>query len=170
MAIEIFKPQQVFLRLLVQERVIRWHLGAGGGILCSSLGDRVAEWLSVRVLEADSATYSCVTLAKLLSLLGNGYDHRCAQKIGCMCFSALPTPQRLPFTIPELVHASPCRSSDGVFYTGKHPSSPVGPAGHSADRLHALSGSPRERAPFPPPQAGSRMPGLWWTLSQGRRR
>ncbi|XP_034525454.1 serine/threonine-protein kinase/endoribonuclease IRE2-like [Ailuropoda melanoleuca] len=27
---------------------------------------------------------------------------------------------RLPFTIPELVHASPCRSSDGVFYTGKH--------------------------------------------------
>lgn len=28
--------------------------------------------------------------------------------------------QRLPFTIPELVHASPCRSSDGVFYTGKH--------------------------------------------------
>ncbi|XP_057171145.1 serine/threonine-protein kinase/endoribonuclease IRE2 isoform X2 [Ursus arctos] len=24
---------------------------------------------------------------------------------------------RLPFTIPELVHASPCRSSDGVFYT-----------------------------------------------------
>lgn len=27
--------------------------------------------------------------------------------------------QKLPFTIPELVHASPCRSSDGVFYTGK---------------------------------------------------
>ncbi|KAK2494043.1 hypothetical protein MC885_008058 [Smutsia gigantea] len=26
---------------------------------------------------------------------------------------------RLPFTIPELVHASPCRSSDGVFYTGQ---------------------------------------------------
>ncbi|TKC46544.1 hypothetical protein EI555_001832 [Monodon monoceros] len=26
---------------------------------------------------------------------------------------------RLPFTIPELVHASPCRSSDGVFYTGR---------------------------------------------------
>ncbi|MBZ3876628.1 Serine/threonine-protein kinase/endoribonuclease IRE2, partial [Sciurus carolinensis] len=25
---------------------------------------------------------------------------------------------KLPFTIPELVHASPCRSSDGVFYTG----------------------------------------------------
>lgn len=33
-------------------------------------------------------------------------------------------PQKLPFTIPELVHASPCRSSDGVFYTGKHLSSP----------------------------------------------
>uniref|UniRef100_G1PJZ9 non-specific serine/threonine protein kinase n=1 Tax=Myotis lucifugus TaxID=59463 RepID=G1PJZ9_MYOLU len=27
--------------------------------------------------------------------------------------------QKLPFTIPELVHASPCRSSDGVFYTGR---------------------------------------------------
>ncbi|KAB1263751.1 Serine/threonine-protein kinase/endoribonuclease IRE2 [Camelus dromedarius] len=26
---------------------------------------------------------------------------------------------RLPFTVPELVHASPCRSSDGVFYTGR---------------------------------------------------
>jgi len=28
--------------------------------------------------------------------------------------------QKLPFTIPELVHASPCRSSDGVFYTGEY--------------------------------------------------
>ena len=27
--------------------------------------------------------------------------------------------QKLPFTIPELVHASPCRSSDGVLYVGK---------------------------------------------------
>ena len=122
-AAEIFKSQRVFLRLLVQERVIRWHLGTGGGIYCSSFGGRVAEWLIVWVLEAGSATYSCVTLAKLLSLSGNGYDQRCAQRIGCMCFSALPAPQRLPFTIPELVHASPCRSSDGVFYTGKHPSS-----------------------------------------------
>ncbi|XP_061425965.1 LOW QUALITY PROTEIN: serine/threonine-protein kinase/endoribonuclease IRE1-like [Lethenteron reissneri] len=26
---------------------------------------------------------------------------------------------KLPFTIPELVHASPCRTSDGVLYTGK---------------------------------------------------
>ncbi|XP_040829651.1 serine/threonine-protein kinase/endoribonuclease IRE2 [Ochotona curzoniae] len=26
---------------------------------------------------------------------------------------------KLPFSIPELVHASPCRSSDGVFYTGR---------------------------------------------------
>ncbi|KAM5227708.1 serine/threonine-protein kinase/endoribonuclease IRE2 [Ctenodactylus gundi] len=26
---------------------------------------------------------------------------------------------KLPFTIPELVHASPCRSSDGIFYTGR---------------------------------------------------
>uniref|UniRef100_A0A8C0HK28 Serine/threonine-protein kinase/endoribonuclease IRE1 n=1 Tax=Chelonoidis abingdonii TaxID=106734 RepID=A0A8C0HK28_CHEAB len=27
--------------------------------------------------------------------------------------------QKLPFTIPELVQSSPCRSSDGVLYTGK---------------------------------------------------
>lgn len=27
--------------------------------------------------------------------------------------------QKLPFTIPELVQASPCRSSDGILYTGK---------------------------------------------------
>lgn len=27
-------------------------------------------------------------------------------------------PKKLPFTIPELVAASPCRSSDGVLYTG----------------------------------------------------
>ncbi|XP_039269837.2 serine/threonine-protein kinase/endoribonuclease IRE1-like [Styela clava] len=26
---------------------------------------------------------------------------------------------KLPFTIPELVHASPCRSSDGILYTGR---------------------------------------------------
>uniref|UniRef100_A0A4W4GAY1 Serine/threonine-protein kinase/endoribonuclease IRE1 n=1 Tax=Electrophorus electricus TaxID=8005 RepID=A0A4W4GAY1_ELEEL len=26
---------------------------------------------------------------------------------------------KLPFTIPELVHSSPCRSSDGMLYTGK---------------------------------------------------
>uniref|UniRef100_A0A8B9K7L1 Serine/threonine-protein kinase/endoribonuclease IRE1 n=1 Tax=Astyanax mexicanus TaxID=7994 RepID=A0A8B9K7L1_ASTMX len=26
---------------------------------------------------------------------------------------------KLPFTIPELVHSSPCRSSDGILYTGK---------------------------------------------------
>lgn len=27
-------------------------------------------------------------------------------------------PKKLPFTIPELVATSPCRSSDGVLYTG----------------------------------------------------
>lgn len=27
--------------------------------------------------------------------------------------------QKLPFTIPELVQASPCRSSDGILYTGE---------------------------------------------------
>lgn len=33
--------------------------------------------------------------------------------------SALVPEQKLPFTIPELVQASPCRSSDGVLYMGK---------------------------------------------------
>lgn len=33
----------------------------------------------------------------------------------CVSFSK----QKLPFTIPELVQASPCRSSDGVLYMGK---------------------------------------------------
>lgn len=27
--------------------------------------------------------------------------------------------KKLPFTIPELVTAAPCKSSEGVFYTGK---------------------------------------------------
>ena len=27
--------------------------------------------------------------------------------------------KKLPFTIPELVAASPCKSSDGILYTGK---------------------------------------------------
>ena len=27
--------------------------------------------------------------------------------------------QKLPFTIQELVQASPCKSSDGILYTGK---------------------------------------------------
>lgn len=27
--------------------------------------------------------------------------------------------QKLPFTIPELVQASPCRSSDGILYMGE---------------------------------------------------
>lgn len=27
--------------------------------------------------------------------------------------------QKLPFTIPELVQSAPCRSSDGILYTGE---------------------------------------------------
>lgn len=27
--------------------------------------------------------------------------------------------QKLPFTIPELVQSAPCRSSDGMLYTGE---------------------------------------------------
>lgn len=33
----------------------------------------------------------------------------------CTLLSVL---QKLPFTIPELVQSSPCRSSDGILYTG----------------------------------------------------
>lgn len=36
--------------------------------------------------------------------------------------------QKLPFTIPELVQSSPCRSSDGVLYTGTR-APPQGPPG-----------------------------------------
>lgn len=49
------------------------------------------------------------------------------------------TSQKLPFTIPELVHASPCRSSDGVFYTGEHLCSlwVASPASRDRDLGHA---------------------------------
>lgn len=33
----------------------------------------------------------------------------------CVCVCA----QKLPFTIPELVQSAPCRSSDGMLYTGE---------------------------------------------------
>lgn len=47
--------------------------------------------------------------------------------------------QKLPFTIPELVHASPCRSSDGVFYTGEYLCSPwmASPDSRKGDLGHA---------------------------------
>lgn len=37
----------------------------------------------------------------------------------CNAHSFIFLKQKLPFTIPELVQASPCRSSDGVLYMGK---------------------------------------------------
>lgn len=49
--------------------------------------------------------------------------HRLSQhraSYGCLMFiSIILLKQKLPFTIPELVQASPCRSSDGVLYMGK---------------------------------------------------
>lgn len=43
--------------------------------------------------------------------------------------------QKLPFTIPELVQSSPCRSSDGVLYTGtQRPAAPPGQGGGEAER------------------------------------
>lgn len=50
--------------------------------------------------------------------------------------------QKLPFTIPELVQSSPCRSSDGVLYTGTRAlgQGPVA-AGGSARGAGGLSGT-----------------------------
>lgn len=36
-----------------------------------------------------------------------------------MMASGIEVLQKLPFTIPQLVASSPCRSSDGILYTGK---------------------------------------------------
>lgn len=86
-----------------------------------------------------------------------------------------PSPQKLPFTIPELVHASPCRSSDGIFYTGKRPSAPAcgarpstrdlgpaGPAGHRRNRLHTLSQALLSAGTLPP--ATGRKQDAWFVV------
>ncbi|XP_045704759.1 serine/threonine-protein kinase/endoribonuclease IRE2 isoform X6 [Phyllostomus hastatus] len=48
-----------------------------------------------------------------------GSDRWTPLRLWLLMVALLGTHQKLPFTIPELVHASPCRSSDGVFYTGR---------------------------------------------------
>lgn len=53
--------------------------------------------------------------------------------------------QKLPFTIPELVQASPCRSSDGVLYMGKANSQ----LGVSPFELNTLYSSVSSSSPHP---------------------
>lgn len=46
---------------------------------------------------------------------------RCYTCCAVLILCVFITPkQKLPFTIPELVQASPCRSSDGILYMGKN--------------------------------------------------
>lgn len=56
--------------------------------------------------------------------------------------------QKLPFTIPELVQSSPCRSSDGVLYTGTR-APPQGPPGlrWGGGPAEWLQGERRARGP-----------------------
>lgn len=56
---------------------------------------------------------------------------RRAELRGTLCWHrchSVSVLQKLPFTIPELVQSSPCRSSDGVLYTGTR-APPQGPPG-----------------------------------------
>ena len=57
--------------------------------------------------------------------------------------------KKLPFTIPELVTASPCRSSDGILYTGKSPTQTdtglmTAFSGHSSDAILYTGESPTQ--------------------------
>lgn len=81
----------------------------------------------------------CPVTRLLLVILGRVWHSKCS---ACFCPYPLLGPfssQKLPFTIPELVHASPCRSSDGVFYTGEYPCSlwRPNPASRNGDLGHA---------------------------------
>uniref|UniRef100_A0A8D2L2R4 non-specific serine/threonine protein kinase n=1 Tax=Varanus komodoensis TaxID=61221 RepID=A0A8D2L2R4_VARKO len=58
---------------------------------------------------------------ELLQLLKSLPEGRCSLRASLVTsfLPSLPPFQKLPFTIPELVRSSPCRSSDGIIYTGK---------------------------------------------------
>ncbi len=47
--------------------------------------------------------------------------------------------KKLPFTIPELVAASPCKSSDGILYTGKKVDTWISVDRHTGDRQGTIS-------------------------------
>lgn len=81
--------------------------------------------------------------------------------------------QKLPFTIPELVQSSPCRSSDGVLYTG------IGGSWGCGGLRQGLSWSSwgqaglwglTKKAFSSFLQGRSRTRGSLWTPSQGRSR
>lgn len=54
---------------------------------------------------------------------GTAASHLCDSMLFCALLDlcGILFLQKLPFTIPELVQASPCRSTDGLLYTGKDP-------------------------------------------------
>lgn len=85
----------------------------------------------------------------------------------------LPLPcsvlQKLPFTIPELVQSSPCRSSDGVLYTGTGGSWRTWGAQWSFWGWAGLWGLIKKPFSFFF-QGRSRTRGSLWTPSQGRSR
>ncbi len=47
--------------------------------------------------------------------------------------------KKLPFTIPELVAASPCKSSDGILYTGKKVDTWISVDRYTGDRQGTMS-------------------------------
>lgn len=47
--------------------------------------------------------------------------------------------KKLPFTIPELVASSPCKSSDGILYTGKKVDTWFSVDRHTGDKQGAIS-------------------------------
>lgn len=46
--------------------------------------------------------------------------------------------KKLPFTIPQLVASSPCRSSDGILYTGRKTDTWFSVDPHTGEREHLL--------------------------------
>lgn len=74
--------------------------------------------------------------------------------------------QKLPFTIPELVQSAPCKSSDGVLYTGE--------TTHGRHYLEASACRRWHQSKYLDEkiivcaQVKSRMCGSWWILKPGR--
>lgn len=75
-----------------------------------------------------SANYNCIMLSTAscvnhpIQIEVVFYDVSILALFDLVFFKQLLCPsavQKLPFTIPELVQASPCRSTDGILYTGK---------------------------------------------------
>uniref|UniRef100_A0A8C5T7T7 non-specific serine/threonine protein kinase n=1 Tax=Malurus cyaneus samueli TaxID=2593467 RepID=A0A8C5T7T7_9PASS len=70
---------------------------------------------------------------------------------------------KLPFTIPELVQSSPCRSSDGVLYTGTEVQAWAGGTVLTGDSWEPWRATGRSTAGAPGDRQGCRTPGSSWT-------